>query len=76
MKNPISEVKARIAENNRREHMAYLDGLYAVKERDGSLWITCGGTAVKRFPSSASAQDVTAEIENMRGCAKSYYLAK
>jgi hypothetical protein len=68
----VAVYKAEHRESCRRSHEQELRDFFQVRERDGRLWITCGGIAIDQLPDDVEAADVVKYLHNARNSAVNY----
>lgn len=71
----VSKIKEILATHKKRDQLkreAELQTRIYIKEAGGKLWILCDGIAIKEVATTTTAQEVNADIEEIRRCVTNY----
>lgn len=74
MKQLFSRFKARYSEQQKESLKQYVTSKFELRERDGKMYLTCSGIAIKFFDENTTLKDAMQELDAMRNCAINYSL--
>lgn len=75
MKQLFSRFKARYSEQQKESLKQYVASKFELRERDGKMYLTCSGMAIKLFDENTALKDAMQELDAMRNCAIDYSLS-